>query len=407
MQTGRSSLRAHSQKARSALAVALAWIAASIATSTAQTPHYTALYNFTGGADGALPYQGVIRDLAGNLYGTTRDGGVIDVGSCGYGCGVVYEIDTAGHESVLHAFTGYPADGQVPYGVMRDLAGNFYGTTQYGGAYGYGVVFKLDSAGAYTVLHSFTGRSDGGGPTAGVVEDLAGNLYGTTPQGGLMSSCEFYGCGVVFKFDPSGHETVLYAFTGGADGSGPQAGVIRDSAGNLYGTTVGGGAAGKGVVFKLDTAGNQTVLYGFTGGTDGSAPQSGLIRDAAGSLYGTTNLGGSGKKGVVYKLDATGAQTVLHSFTGPDGASPYAGVIRDPAGNLYGVTYNGGVCGAGAGCGVVYKLDPAGNETVLHQGSSKGAKPYGGLIFGPAGTLYGTMYTGGTADEGVVFQLTP
>jgi uncharacterized repeat protein (TIGR03803 family) len=203
--------------------------------------------------------------------------------------------------TVLHRFTG--ADGRIPseYGhLIEDPAGNFYGTTVSGGASNWGVVFKLDTTGTETVLHSFTGSADGGYPLAGLIRDSAGNLYGTTQSAGIGLA------GVVFKVDTAGTETVLYAFTGGADGAYPLGGLVRDSAGNLYGTASGGGASSQGAVFKVDTTGTETVLYSFTGGEDGGYPLAGLTQDSAGNLYGTTSYGGSGRvtsgDGVVFML---------------------------------------------------------------------------------------------------------
>jgi uncharacterized repeat protein (TIGR03803 family) len=281
--------------------------------------------------------------------------------------------------------------------VIRDAAGNLYGTTYNGGTTGYGVVYKLDTTGHETVLYSFTGGADGGYPSAGVVGDSAGNLYGTTFSGGTANA------GVVFRLDQTGHETVLYSFTGGADGSGPYAGVIRDSAGNLYGTTYYGGAAVLGVVYKLDTTGHETVLHAFTGVADGSGPQAGVIRDPAGNLYGTTRSAGTAGGGIVYKLDTTGHETVLYNFT--RGSDPLAGVIRDSSGNLYGTTANGGTANAG----VVYKLDPTGHETVLYSfsGGADGSSPYAGVIRDSAGNVYGTTNQGGTKGTGAVFKITP
>ena len=352
------------------------------------TGHETVLYGFPGVADGYQPYAGVIRDPAGNLYGTTQRGGAAD-------SGVVYELDMAGHEAVLYSFTGL-ADGGYLNGVIRDASGNLYGTAQIGGTAGAGVVYKLDPTGHETVLYSFTGGAEGAYPQARVIRDVAGTLYGTTSQGGTAYA------GVVYKLDMLGHETVLYTFTGGADGGFPYAGVIHDSAGNIYGTTTSGGTRGFGVVYKLDTAGHETVLYSFTGGADGGRPYAGVIRDAAGNLYGTTVTGGAGF-GVVYKLDAAGHETTLYTFTGgADGNSPNAGVIHDAAGNLYGTTTLGG-----AGFGVVYKLDTAGHETVLYSftGGADGGKPYAGVIGDGAGNLYGTTDAGGQEANGVVFEL--
>jgi uncharacterized repeat protein (TIGR03803 family) len=303
----------------------------------------TVLHTFTGGADGANPNSGVILDGAGNLHGTLSSGGPANAG-------VIYTLDSTGRKTVLHSFGG--PDGAVPYaGVIRDSAGNLFGTTSKGGTANAGVVYKLDAAGAYTVLHNFTGTADGGIPYAGVILDSAGNLYGTTTAGGAANA------GVVYKLDAAGHETVLYSFMGGADGGDPYyAGVILDSAGNLYGTTVNGGTLGPwGVVYKLDTAGRLTVLHTFTGGTDGGLPYAGVIRDAAGDLYGTTDGGGPAHVGVVYKLDAAGQFSVLYSFSGVDGSQPQAGLIRDSAGNLYGTTYSGGRTRSG---GTIFRIKP-------------------------------------------------
>src|SRR5580700_2417129 len=194
-------------------------------------------------------------------------------------------------ETVLHSFASLP--GRNPYaGVIRDSAGNFYGTTRYGGTAFEGAVYSVDATGQGKVLYSFWNGEDGGQPFAGVIRDAAGNLYGTTFQGGIFTHHCGGGCGVVYKVDPSGRETVLHRFKG-SDGSGPYAGVIRDSAGNLYGTTYAGGAANAGVVYKLDAAGAFTVLYSFTGGADGANPYAGVILDSAGNLYGTTEGGGT------------------------------------------------------------------------------------------------------------------
>ena len=368
----------------------------------------TVLYSFTGGVDGGSPFAGVIRDSAGNLYGTTSSGG-----TAGYG--VVYKVDAVGNETVLHSFAG-GTDGAYTYvGVTRDLAGNLYGTTQSGGTGGIGVVYKLDATGKETVLRSFTVSRDGRYPSAGVVRGSVGKLYGTTGSGGTG------GGGIVYELDATGKETVLYSFTGGADGGSPDAGVIGDSAGNLFGTTSAGGITavpcgsypyrgGCGVVYKLDAAGHATVLYSFTGGADGGQPQGGVIRDSAGNLYGTTYYGGIYNDGVVYKVDATGHETVLHSFRGAsDGCGPMGGVIRDSAGNLYGTA---SACGNYPfGEGVVYKLDATGHETVLYRftgsGGVHGATPEAGVIRDSAGNLYGTTYKGGAAGYGVVYKLDP
>jgi len=250
---------------------------------------------------------------------------------------------------VLYAFTG-GADGDQAFAALTsDSAGNLYGTTHIGGTANAGVVFKLDTSGQETVLYNFTGRADGGYPYSGVILDSAGNLYGTTPDGGAA------GYGVVYKVNTSGKETVLYNFCSLAnceDGAYPEAGVIRDSAGNLYGTTDGGGAAGMGVVYKLDPVGQETVLYTFcslANCADGSQTYAGVIRDSSGNLYGTTQRGGTGNAGVVFELNTAVVRSRCYSFYG---SGPQAGVVSDSSGNLYGTTVYGGK----ESSGVVFKL---------------------------------------------------
>ena len=349
----------------------------------------TVLYSFPGPTGGSVPHAGVIRDSAGNLYGTTYDGGPS-------GAGVVYKHTAAGLERILYSFTGGADGGHPIAGVIRDSSDNLYGTTAYGGTAGCGTVYKVDSTGHETVLYSFSNGADGGFPQAGVILDSSGNLYGTTQSGGAG------GAGVVYKVDTGGHETVLYNFTGGADGGYPYAGVIRDSAGDLYGTTYNGGTYDMGVVYTVDTNGQETVLHSFTGGNDGAYPYAGVIRDPSGNLYGTTMFGSDDNGGVVYKLDAAGQETVLYLA---DGSIPYAGVIRDSLGNLYGTTNYGG----SANAGVVYKVDTAGNETVLYSftGGTDGGYPFAGVILDPSGNLYGTTPGGGTKNAGVIFEITP
>jgi uncharacterized repeat protein (TIGR03803 family) len=250
------------------------------------------------------------------------------------------------------------------------------------------------------VLIQFSG-TNGWYPYAGLVQDAQGNLYGTTAGGG------YYGTGNVFKLDTSGNETMLYSFNypGTGDGETPEAGLVLDAQGNLYGTTYQGGANFRGTVFKLDTSGNETLLYSFTGtGGDGAYPYAGLVLDAQGNLYGTTYYGGLGNCndkvavgcGVVFKLDTSGNETVLYSFTGTggDGKYPYAGLVLDAQGNLYGTTYQGG---ANFG-GTVFKLDTTGKETVLYSfGSTRGdgVGPGAGLVLDAQGNLYGTTFQGG------------
>ena len=422
--------------AGAALALAIMLVPAVLATGSAQaqTYSYSVLYSFRGSPDGAFPVggsdaQGILNgttyspegafpvgglDAQGILYGATYYGGASNYGT-------VFKLDTTGKETVLYSFTGTGGDGAYPFaGLVRDAKGNLYGTTYYGGdpacnpPDGCGTVFKLDRTGKETVLYSFTGSPDGSFSGSGLLRDAQGDLYGTTPQGGASAN------GTVFKLDATGKETVLYSFTGGVDGGNPTAVLVRDAQGNLYGTTRNGGAYGNGTVFELDTTGKETVLYSFTGGADGSSPRGSLLRDAQGNLYGHTKSGGAYDDGTVFKLDTTGNETVLHSFTGgADGNWP-GDFVLDAQGNLYGTTQLGGVpaCNAPNGCGTVFELDTTGKETVLHGFTGTrgdGATP-GGLMRDAQGNLYGGTGAGGdlactvvsgTNGCGTLFKLTP
>jgi len=274
---------------------------------SSSTPAAKKPYTFSGGSDGARPtYSNLVRDPSGNLYGTTWEGG--GTGCVGSGCGTVFKVDAAGNESIVHSFRT-AVDGSTPLaGLIRDSAGNLYGTTSEGGvAFGFGTVFKIDAQNNYTVLYRFTGKADGSGPIGAVVRDSSGNLYGTTSQGGDIPCFPSVGCGVVFKLDTAGVETVLHTFHG-SDGRAPNGNLIRDPGGNLYGVTQFGGQFDVGTVFKIDASGNFSVLHDFSNQTDGSYPHAGLVRDAAGNLYGTASYAGGGRCylgegcGVVFKI---------------------------------------------------------------------------------------------------------
>jgi uncharacterized repeat protein (TIGR03803 family) len=386
------------RKEWSAFATALAVILALGSVSpSAQAQTLTVLYRFTGGADGENPVAGVVRDAAGNLYGTTG------CNFCVSGFGSVFKVDKNGKETTLHSFTGGTDGGNPNASLVRDAAGNLYGTAFSGGAFGGGTVFKVDTTGDFTVLYSFAAYpNDGEAPFAGLIRDAEGNLYGTTSSGGV------YFDGTVFKLDASGNETVLHSFNG-TDGLLPFAGLVADAAHNLYGTTFQGGTFGGGTVFKLDAAGTETVLHSFSKGN----PSAVLLRSAAGNLYGTAAVGGSTGSGAVFKLsDTTGKGTALYNFNGaPDGVEPTAGLVRDTAGNFYGTTFLGG----GSGAGTIFKLDTTGKETVLYSftGGTDGGNPESSLVMDAQGNLYGTTYLGGALSCfppngcGVVFKLTP
>jgi uncharacterized repeat protein (TIGR03803 family) len=357
----------------------------------------TVLYNFCNVgycADGMYPMAGLVRSSQGTLYGTTLQGGG---GEAYPAAGALFSLTppTGGGatwtERVLYGFcliqNPLCGDGAYPYGdLVLDAQGNLYGTTSSGGAGDHGVVFEFDPTSGYTVLHSFCSQADctdGGNPGAGLIFDAQGNLYGTTSAQGAN------GGGTVFELSPpSGGGTawtytVLYSFcalANCADGQTPVAELIFDSSGNLYGTTEAGGTSGNGTVFELSppsgggSAWAESVLYSFCSQAncaDGSAPKAGLILDAGGDLYGTTQQGGTAGEGTVFKVrppsggGSSWAETVLYNFCAEancaDGAGPLATLIFDAKGNLYGTTQQGGTTSAACGttnCGVVFELSP-------------------------------------------------
>lgn len=380
-------VRAFSQKGP-AVALALAIIVSLASAGSAQT--FKVLYRFNGAADGANPWGGLVRDRAGNLYGTTS------CGPCMSAYGTIFKVDAKGHETTLYNFTGGTDGGEPDSTLIQDSAGYLYGTTYRGGAYGSGTVFKVDTAGNLTVLFSFSGYSTGYFPFGGLLRDAEGNLYGTTEAGG-----SFYG--TVFKLDASGNETLLHSFNGTDDGGLPQAGLVADDAGNLYGATSTGGPFG-GALYEITSSGTFSTLYGFR---NDIVPVSSLILHDD-KLYGTAMNGSTGS-GMVFTFNTLiGKGKDLYDFKGtPDGSQPVAGLVADSAGNLYGTTMVGGQWGNGT----IFKLDKAGKETVLYSfsGGTDGSMPQSGLIMDSAGSLYGTTYYGGHAGCycGVVFKLTP
>jgi uncharacterized repeat protein (TIGR03803 family) len=393
------------------------------ATAAAQT--YTALHTFegiTGQKDGKFPLGALIWGPGGTLYGTTQAGGGVA------NAGTVFQISPSGQESVLYSFRKAP-DGNTPQAALvLGPDGTLYGTTNKGGAAGYGTVFKLAQvSGTYreTVVYSFQGGSDGAYPSSALVLDVAGNLYGTTTFGG-GTSCPL-GCGTVFKIDPSGQESILYAFGGAPDGSSPYRGLIEDSAGNLYGTTTGGGVYDLGTVFMLNASGQETILHSFAGTPDGIAPYAALFRDAAGNLFGTTSGGGdkpticpSGGCGTVFEITSAGEEVVLYSFGNwRDEGDPIGGVVKDSAGNLYGTTLGGTSAqntyyecyiNSYNRCGTVFQLRPNGTLTTLYEfnNSNGDAEPQDSLLLDASGNLYGTTQGNHrTGSYGNVFELTP
>jgi uncharacterized repeat protein (TIGR03803 family) len=388
----------------STLALTIILALAIVATPPASAQTYSVLYSFTGGTDGGVSLGALIRDGAGNLYGTTSVSGATTGCILGTGCGTVFKLTPSGQLKVLYTFTGGEDGGNAKVGLVRDSVGNLYGTADWGGHFNGGVAYEVPKAGGYIILHAFAdGPHDGNSGLSQLIRDSGGNLYGVTNGGGTI------GGGTVYKLTPSsGAETILYSFFGGTDGANPHGPLVRDGAGNFYATTSGGGTTNSGVVFKLTPSGTETVLYSFPGGVGGQVPFDGLVRDSAGTLYGTTYFGGPTRCcGVVFKLNKHNHETTLYSFA--YGSLPVGGLVRDKAGNLYGTTTLGGAFDSGT----LFKVDPSGNETTLYSftGGADGSFPNASLILDSAGNLYGTASQGANKTCelgcGVVFKLAP
>ena len=376
------------------------------------------LYSFSSSGNvGNMPFSGLVMDRAGGLYGTNNGGGE-------HGLGTVYRLTRAGSgwtAAGLYSFQG-GADGAYPVAnVTFGPDGTLYGTTIAGGE-GFGIVFNLRPQPTFcktvqcpwteTVLYRFTGGTDGGFAFGfsfadALVFDQAGNIYGTAPVGGTS------GNGVVFKLTHTRQgwsESVLWNFTGGSDGGSPDSGVIFDSVGNLYGTADSGGASHRGVVYELSPSPSgwtQKTLYAFDVTDGGGFPIGGVIMDAQGNLYGTTGPYGQG--GEAYELTASSGNWSVSRrqlFSGQSG--PFDTPILDAQGNLYGTSSGGGRNQAGE----VFKLTPSGNGWIYTRlydftGSSNGDFPIGGVIFDAEGNLYGTTANGGQDQEGIVWEITP
>jgi uncharacterized repeat protein (TIGR03803 family) len=391
-----------------------------LAISASASTSAKVIHNFQS-STGDSAFSTLVFDSAGNLYGTTETGGGT---ACDEGCGTVFRLaPTSGggwNYQVLHAFRLDNGDGIYPTftsPLVLDKAGNVYGTTWEGGSLGAGCVFEVspqpDGSWTEKVIHSFTASPDGSEPQAGLVMDAAGNLYGTTVEGGVN------GDGAIFELSPSSgggwNEKVIYSFAG-PDGASPYDPPTIDAAGNLYGTASTGGAHNVGVVFELSPNSSgwiEKILYNFTGRQDGGYPQAGLLLDSEGNLDGVNfdNQTDSESNGVVFRLtpNAQGGWTesTLHAFTGTDGEDPRGPLSQDSAGNLYGTAYIGGVNGTGT----VYKLSPNSkggwSVQVLDDfaGSTGGYAPLGGVIPDSLGRIYGTTVYGGADSAGTIFVL--
>jgi hypothetical protein len=389
-------------------------------------PSYKTIYKFQGAPDGELPY-GPLVEHNGSFYGITIAGGVPGCGGSQIGCGSVYQLTPpsseggAWTETTIYAFQGSP-DGQNPWGPLSfDSNGNLYGTTSWGGSGieygdGAGIVYRLSppstAGGAWTetILYNFQGGNDGAFPTTGVVIDSAGNLFGTTDEGGGIN-CNPYDCGTVFELSPpavSGGawtETLLHSFTDGSDGATPSTLILANS-GVLYGAAERGGNSGNGVVFQLTPSGGSyafNVIYDFGLPTDGGSPYALALHN--GFLYGVNDAGpGVVGSGTVFRLSRAGGvwtNTTLYTFPfadGANGSSPNSKPVFDNAGNIYGTTYFGGYGLCDFGCGTVYELSPSEggyNETVVHsfEDHNEGSYPEGVIMYRNA--LYGSCYEGG------------
>lgn len=389
---------------------------------TAQAQTYSVLHVFSGHGDGADPETALTLDRAGNLYGTTHFGGA--------GYGTVFKLSRAGSGWILNTIYTFQdgSDGAYPLSrLVFGPDGTLYGTAG-GGSGNAGVVYNLRPQPnacttalcpwQETVIYNFTGGSDGGYPgTGALIFDSAGNIYGTGGGGGLQ--CHEGGCGVVYKLTRSGGswtESIVYSFTGGADGWQPESGVTFNIAGNLYGTTLLGGANGQGTVYELTPSGSgwtETTLHGFGAGTDGYTAFGGVIFDIHGNMYGTTYNGGSGNPagGTVYELQLSGGSwnySIIDNLAGF--AGPEDNLALDNVGNLYGTV---GI--DSLGLGNVFKLNPSGDNwdfSSLHEflDEDNGAEPIGGVVLDANHNIYGTASVGGGGNgsgAGVAFEITP
>ena len=398
---------------RSAISVLSAafWLCALGSQSVAQTDGIagttlTTLHSFTG-ADGSKSFAGLVQGKSGNLYGTTYFGGTKNDGE-------VFQITAAGKLTTLHSFCSSSdcTDGEYSYAVpVRGADGNFYGTTYLGGSKDDGTIFKMSPGGALTTLHSF-GGADGSQPLAGLAAGSDGNFYGTTNLGGSHNA------GSVFKVTPSGQFTTLHSFcskTACTDGQSSYAGMIQATDGNLYGTTLAGGSHGHGTVFKITQSGAFSILYSFcsqSGCTDGAFPQTGLVQASNGNLYGSTIEGGAYGSGIIFELTLSGALTTLYSACSqsgcPDGNYLYAPLIQAKDGNLYGIMQIGGAHNSGT----IFRITLSGTLTTLYSFCSQpscadGQYPAAGLVQATNGNLYGTTADGGAHGDGTVFSIAP
>ncbi|MGA8301128.1 MAG: choice-of-anchor tandem repeat GloVer-containing protein [Terriglobales bacterium] len=378
---------------------------------------FSVLYTFTGGNDGAFPGVTPTLDAAGNLYGGTVENAS---STCKAFCSNIFKLSPAGQETTLFTSKG-GVQGFGPSTLIVNKSGTIYGTMQYGGKDIAGYVFKLSKKDKITMLHQFPASSGDGQLPAFLILDPAGNMHGLAVQGG-GTGCDGLGCGIIFELAKKKFQESIIDFT---DGIWLPDSLLLDAKGNLYGTSYFGGGAGCGgtgcgTVFKIDTTGNITILYRFQGVPDASLPEGQIALDSEGNVYGTTWEGGNGSIcqpsgcGTIYKIDPSGKETVLHEFSYNDGALPEGGVLLDSSGNLYGTAYAGG----NHGFGTVFKIDAGGNFTTIYNftNGADGAEPDTGLVRDADGNLYGGALFGGYSGGnglcfpggcGTIFKITP
>jgi uncharacterized repeat protein (TIGR03803 family) len=401
--------------ATAALALAAVLALAVITTQAAQAQTFTTLHSFDG-TDGASPYAALVQATNGDFYGTTSYGGANGTECFGIGCGTVFKMTSGGTLTTLYSFCPQSGctDGAQPYAPLIQAAnGNVYGTTAAGGDNNNGTIFEITPGGTLTTVHTFDG-TDGAQPYGALIQASNGDFYGTTSGGG-------FGVGTVYRLTPGGTLTTLYKFctqSNCTDGEDPHGALIQATNGDLYGTTVSGGAncisdGGCGTIFEITTGGALTTLYSFcpeSGCLDGEYPYGALVQAANGDFYGTTAAGGANNTaeyGAIFSITPGGTLRTLYSFCSQsgctDGYYPHGALIQATNGNFYGTTLNGGTDG---NLGTVFELTPNGTLTTLQSfDGTDGYYPYGALMQATSGIFYGPAGQGGAGSDGTVFSL--